>query len=66
MKNQHEAQFVYDLQQVGGFAGRTEVLQTYLAFAGDPDYLSKDIQRYRATSAESVRQAAQTWLGQSL
>ena len=62
VKNEHEASFVYDLQSVGGFSGRTEVLQTYYAFTGDPDYLSKDIARFRATTAESVRQAQLTWL----
>ena len=43
------------LQRLGGFGGRADQLQYYNHHVGDPDYLARDIARYRAVTAESVR-----------
>jgi len=56
---QAEAQFVYRLQTVGGFGGKSDQLNAYNVLRGDPDYFARDLQRYRAATSESMRQAAQ-------
>lgn len=55
---QVEAQFVYDLQTVGGFHGRSDQLNAYNVFAGDPGFLDRDLARYRAAGADEVRDLA--------
>ncbi len=56
---QAEAQFVFRLQTVGGFGGKSDQLNQYNVFLGDPAYLVRDLERYRAATPESVRQAAE-------
>ena len=55
---QVEAQFVYGLQTVGGFSGRSDQLNAYNVFTGDPGFLSRDLARYRETGADEVRRLA--------
>jgi zinc protease len=57
---QAEAHFVYRLQTVGGFNGKSDQLNAYNVFIADPGYLNEDWQRYRRLSAEDVRVAAGT------
>ena len=52
---QVEAQFVYGLQTVGGFNGRSDQLNAYNVFTGDPGFLTRDLARYRKTGVEHVR-----------
>jgi len=42
--------------------GRAETLQAYNHYLGDPDRISWDLDRYRKTTAEKVRQAAAKYL----
>ena len=55
---QAEAHFVYRLQTVGGFGGKSDQLNQYNIFVGDPGYSARDLERYRQASAESVHAAA--------
>jgi zinc protease len=55
---QAEAHFVYRLQTVGGFGGKSDQLNAYNVFCGTPEYFAADLDRYRAASADSVRAAA--------
>ena len=55
---QAEAQFIYRLQTVGGFGGKSDQLNAYNVLCGDPDYFARDLQRYQAATAESIREAA--------
>jgi zinc protease len=55
---QAEAQFVYQLQTVGGFGGKSDQLNAYNVFLGQPGFFSKDLQRYRDATPESVKRAA--------
>ena len=55
---QAEAHFVYRLQNVGGFGGKADQLNSYLMFAGDPGFLDGDRQRYEQATATTVREAA--------
>jgi zinc protease len=59
---QLEAHFMYRLQTVGGFGGKSDQLNAYNVFRGDPGFFAKDVERYRAASQESVRAAARSTL----
>ncbi len=59
---QTEAQFVYRLQTVGGFGGKSDQLNAYNVFRRDPGYFGADLERYRAVSPESVVAAVRQWL----
>ena len=52
---QAEAQFVYRLQTVGGFNGKSDQLNAYNTFLGDPGFFARDLERYRVATAESIR-----------
>jgi len=59
---QAESQFMFRLQTVGGFGGKSDQLNTYNVFVGDPGYFDRDLARYRAATAASVRQAIERHL----
>jgi zinc protease len=53
---QAEAQFVFRLQTVGGFGGKSDQLNAYNVFLGDPSYFDQDLQRYYTVTAASLQQ----------
>jgi len=55
---QTEAQFLYRLQTVGGFGGKSDQLNAYNVFRGDPGFFAADLARYRAATREAVRDTA--------
>jgi zinc protease len=55
---QAEAHFLYRLQTVGGFGGKSDQLNAYNVFRGDPGFFGADIERYRAAGAAAIRSAA--------
>jgi len=55
---QAEAHFVYRLQTVGGFGGKSDQLNQYNVFVGDPGFSGRDLERYRAANASSVQATA--------
>jgi zinc protease len=59
---QAEAQFMFRLQTVGGFGGKSDQLNAYNTFIGDPDFFNRDLMRYRAVTRESLRQAVARYL----
>jgi zinc protease len=59
---QAEAQFLFRLQTVGGFGGKSDQLNAYNTFLGDPGYFERDLERYRAASPDGLRAAAERWL----
>jgi zinc protease len=59
---QAEATFVYHLQTVGGFDGKSDQLNAYNVLRGDPGFFSKDLDRYRLATPESVRETARQYL----
>jgi zinc protease len=52
---QAEAQFMFRLQTVGGFGGKTDQLNAYNTFVGDPTFFDRDLARYHAVTRQSVR-----------
>jgi zinc protease len=59
---QAEAHFIYRLQTVGGFGGKSDQLNAYNVFAGDPGYFERDLDRYRGATAAVLQRAASRWL----
>jgi zinc protease len=55
---QVEAHFMYRLQTVGGFGGKSDQLNAYNVFRGDPSFFARDVERYGAASQASVTAAA--------
>jgi zinc protease len=62
---QAEAQFVYRLQTVGGFGGKSDQLNAYNVFLGNPGFFDRDLERYTGATRERLRHAARTWLADS-
>ena len=54
---QAEAQFIYRLQTVGGFGGKSDQLNAYNVFLDDPSFFERDLERYREVTAQSMQQA---------
>ncbi|MDF1563846.1 MAG: pitrilysin family protein [Deltaproteobacteria bacterium] len=63
--NRYETQFFSRLQQLGGFGGRADLLQTYNHFLADPGFLPKDIARYRAVTPEAVTAFSKDYLAKN-
>jgi zinc protease len=59
---QAETQFILRLQTVGGFGGKSDQLNAYNVFCGDPSYFDRDLARYRSVTRESLREAVATYL----
>jgi zinc protease len=59
---QAEAHFLYRLQTVGGFGGKSDQLNAYNVFRGDPGYFAADVGRYANATADGVRGAASQYL----
>jgi zinc protease len=59
---QAEAHFMYRLQTVGGFGGKSDQLNAYNVMKGDPGYFAADLDRYRTATRDSLQAAAQAHL----
>jgi len=59
---QAEANFIYRLQTVGGFGGKSDQLNAYNVFVGDPGFFERDLDRYRRVTAAAMQRVAHQWL----
>ena len=59
-----DADFVYRAQTVGGFGGRSDLLNMYNVLAGDPGYGPVDRRRYAQADAAALRRTADRCLRQ--
>jgi zinc protease len=59
---QAEAQFMFRLQSVGGFGGKSDQLNAYNVFCGDPGYFESDLGRYRRVTRDSLQQSVRRYL----
>jgi zinc protease len=57
-----ETQFVFRLQTVGGFGGKSDQLNAYNVLLGDPDYFERDLARYQQATAASLQHATAGYL----
>jgi len=51
---QAESQFMFRLQSVGGFGGKSDQLNAYNVFLDSPDYFDRDMARYQRVTRESL------------
>jgi zinc protease len=61
-RNVIETRIVQGLENLGGFGGVADRLNTYNHYLSDPGYLPKDIQRYREVTPASVKAFVQEQL----
>ena len=61
-KAQAEAQFVYRLQTVGGFGGKSDQLNAYNVFLGDSDFLDRDARRFQDVTVDELRATVERYL----
>ncbi|HVF87089.1 MAG TPA: pitrilysin family protein [Pyrinomonadaceae bacterium] len=61
-KNKIEYGFVTGLERIGGFGGKSDRLNRYNTYLGDPGKFEEDLARYRNASSNAVRDAAAKWL----
>jgi len=59
---QVETQFVFRLQTLGGFGGKSDQLNAYSVFLNDPGFFERDLARYEKVSAQDIHGAAQHFL----
>jgi zinc protease len=59
---QAESHFVFRLQTIGGFGGKSDQLNAYNVFLGEPSYFDRDLARYRRVTAGDIRRVAAAWL----
>jgi zinc protease len=59
---QAEAQFMFRLQTVGGFGGKSDQLNAYNVLLGDAAYFDRDLARYHQASRASVRDSVARYL----
>ncbi len=62
-KNNYEANFVRQLQRIGGFGSKSDRLNEYNIRLGDPDKFQWDLNRYLLATTEGVRSMALQYLG---
>ena len=58
-----EANFVYSLQHVGGFGGKSDQLNAYNVFTGDPGFITQDLARYQSVTPDSIQRVAARYFG---
>jgi len=61
-KNSIRASFIYGLQNVGGFGSKTDKLNFYNTFFGNPGRFNEDLQRYETTTANDIQNATKKYL----
>jgi zinc protease len=61
-KTKWEFGFVTGLERIGGFGGKSDRLNQYNTFLGDPNKFDADFARYRNATTESVRDTVSKWL----
>ena len=61
-KNTIETRIITGLETLGGFGGKADRLNSYEHFLGTPDYLGKDLQRYRGATLLAVKRFAEQYL----
>jgi zinc protease len=59
---QTESQFVYRLQSIGGFGGKSDQLNAYNVFRRDPGFFDADLRRYRRVNGAAIAEAVGRWL----
>jgi zinc protease len=59
---QAESRFLFRLQTVGGFGGKSDQLNAYNTFLSNPGYFHHDLDRYRRATNTSIQRAVTRYL----
>ena len=65
-KNRIESHHVAQMERIGGFGGRADLLNMFNTYVGDPGAVNKDLERYLAVEASDVHRVASEGLGDNL
>ena len=61
-KAKQEFEFISGLERLGGFGGKSDLLNQYNTLLGDPGYFKADYHRYQSLSVEGVQESVKTYL----
>lgn len=61
-KTNYRAQFLREIEKIGGFGGKTDVLANGAVLANNPAYYQQAFSDVAATTNEQLRAVAQSWL----
>jgi zinc protease len=61
-KTKQEYNFVSGLERIGGFGGKSDLLNQYNTYLGDPGKFDEDIARYRRVTVGDVQKTVDRWL----
>jgi len=61
-KSKQEFDFINGLERLGGFGGKSDLLNQYNTFLGSPDYFWRDYQRYDELNGKAIQQAVGLYL----
>ncbi len=61
-KTKWEFGFIAGLERIGGFGGKSDRLNSYNTFLGDPGKFDEDLARHRAVTADGVKNAVAKYL----
>jgi zinc protease len=61
-KTKWESQFVSGLERIGGFGGKSDLLNNYNTFLGNPGKFDEDVARHRNVTAEGLKAAVAKYL----
>ena len=59
-KNRIESHHVAQMESVGGFGGKADMLNLFNMYLGDPGAINRDFDRYKAVEPSDVQRAAST------
>lgn len=62
VKTQHVARFIRNIERIGSFGGKAQVLARNQVYAGNPEHYKVQLQRVRSATPGDLQQAAQRWL----
>jgi zinc protease len=60
--NQFEANFLDKLENIGGFGGKADQLNSYFYYTGNPDFFNEDLNRYKVLVPKDIQAMMQTYL----
>lgn len=61
-RNTQKANFIYQLQSIGGFGGKTDILNEYNVYLGNPGYFNDDLARHERVTGSEVQRVAKGYL----
>ncbi len=62
VKTQRFAEFVRDIEGVGGFGGKSDLLARHQVYGGDPGFYKQRLEWVKSATAEDLQKAAARWL----